>query len=122
VTRATSWRTCASRSSCWIHAAALGTDVATLVNDCLDHGLLRPQLPVTWITITPTTRGEYRDGAFLVLADIDHTITLASTRIDPHRFTDPAGPLGAEVLDVVAATVDQLYAAYLTTAAGQAER
>jgi diguanylate cyclase (GGDEF)-like protein len=92
-----------------------GTDVADFVHDSLDHGLLTHRLPVTGLTIAPTTVGELRDGGFLVLAEVSDTIILASARIGPEEFADTSN-VAATVLDAVARTVNQLHAAYRTLA------
>jgi hypothetical protein len=97
-----------------------GTTVADVVGQCLTHGVLRLHPPVTAVMIEPTTRGEYRDGGFRVLVDVEGFVTLASSQLGPLQFA-ALGPHTAEhLLTAVVETVQAVYDAYRLASGGRA--
>ncbi|WP_051797594.1 GGDEF domain-containing protein [Catenuloplanes japonicus] len=99
-----------------------GTDVADLVTFAVTHGAITLRYPVTGLAIQPITRGEARDGGFLVLAEISRTITLTSPQIRARAFVD-ATDVPMRILEVIAETADRLHTNFRALRqSGQADR
>ncbi|WIN00034.1 hypothetical protein ACTOB_003709 [Actinoplanes oblitus] len=93
---------------------SFGSDVAQLIDECVEHGVLTFDPPVTGIRIEPTVSGERRDGGFRLLMTLDQRTTLASPRVNAELFLNADDPPLA-VLAVVVDTANRLLRAAATT-------
>jgi hypothetical protein len=90
-----------------------GSDVAVFLDQCLRFQLLDLPHTVREIRAEPTVLAEARDGGYLLLVHLRNGVTLASHRQRPDL--DPGTPAARQVLTAVAATANQVLAAYQTS-------